>query len=82
MATVQGPRGQIEIFEDFVGAEVPVALTNAFGNIGSLRVIGDGLAETDSGIVSLDCRRSKWCCTVHYHKRRQACSRCNYRCYV
>ena len=35
MATVQGPRGQIEIFEDFVGAEVPVALTNAFGNIGS-----------------------------------------------
>ena len=41
MATVQGPRGQIEIFEDFVGAEVPVALTNAFGNIGSLRVIGD-----------------------------------------
>ncbi len=54
MATVQGPKGQIEIFEDFVGAEVPVALTNAFGNIGSLRVIGDGLAETDSGIVSLD----------------------------
>ena len=54
MATVQGPKGQIEIFEDFVGEEVPVALTNAFGNIGCLRVIGDGLAETDSGIVSLD----------------------------
>ena len=54
MATVQGPIGKIEIFEDFVGAEVPIALTNAFGNIGSLRVIGDGLAETDSGIVALD----------------------------
>ena len=54
MATVQGPIGKIEIFEDFVGAEVPIALTNAFGNIGSLRVIGDGLAETDSGIVGLD----------------------------
>ena len=54
MATVQWPIGKIEIFEDFVGAEVPIALTNAFGNIGSLRVIGDGLAETDSGIVGLD----------------------------
>lgn len=54
MATVQGPIGKIEIFEDFVGAEVPIALTNAFGNINSLRVIGDGLAETDSGIVGLD----------------------------
>ena len=54
MATVQGPIGKIEIFEDFVGAEVPIALTNAYGNIGSLRVIGDGLAETDSGIVGLD----------------------------
>ena len=34
MATVQGPKGQIEIFEDFVGAEIPIAVTNAFGNIG------------------------------------------------
>ena len=54
MATVQGPIGKIEIFEDFVGAEVPIALTNTYGNIGSLRVIGDGMDVNDSGIVGLD----------------------------
>jgi len=48
-----GP-GVIEIFEDFIGAEWIVAETAASGSIGSLRIIGDGIAETDSGAVSLD----------------------------
>ena len=48
-----GP-GVIEIFEDFVGAEWIVANTAASGQIGSLRVIGDGIAETDSGVVNLE----------------------------
>jgi len=48
-----GP-GVIEIFEDFIGAEWIVAETAVSGSIGSLRIIGDGVAETDSGAVSLD----------------------------
>ena len=48
-----GP-GIVEIFEDFVGAEWIVANTAASGQIGSLRVIGDGIAETDSGVVNLE----------------------------
>ena len=48
-----GP-GAIEIFEDFVGAEWIVANTTVSGQIGSLRVIGDGIAEVDSGIVNLE----------------------------
>jgi len=43
--------GKIRLFEDFVGVELPVSLTNAFGNIGDFRVIGDGVAENDSGVV-------------------------------
>ena len=48
-----GP-GRIVVFEDFVGAEVPVALTTTTNKIGSFRVIGDGLDETDSGVVNLE----------------------------
>ena len=54
MATAQSGHGRIEIFEDFVGAEHIVAETAASGAIGSLRVIGDGIAETDSGVVNLE----------------------------
>ena len=54
MATVQGPIGKIEIFEDFVGAERAVALTTTSGNLNSLKVIGDGMDVNDSGIVALD----------------------------
>ena len=50
----QGAPGVIEVFEDFVGAEWIIANTAASGQIGSLRVIGDGLAETDSGIINLE----------------------------
>ena len=53
MATVQGSNGRIEIFEDFFGGEDIVANTAAtrtFGGSG-LRVLGQGIAETDSGIT-------------------------------
>ena len=52
----QASKGRIEIFEDFIGAEDIVANTAAtrtFGTAG-LRVIGQGIAETDSGIVLLE----------------------------
>ena len=54
MAVAQGGSGKIEIFEDFVGAEWIIAETAASGKIGSLRLIGDGIAETDSGAVSVE----------------------------
>ena len=50
----QSGRGRMEIFEDFYGAEVPVANTNTTDKIGSFRVIGQGLNETDAGVVSLE----------------------------
>ena len=56
MATVQGARGRIEIFEDFLSGEDIVAntaATRSFGGSG-LRVIGQGIAETDSGITVLE----------------------------
>ena len=52
----QASKGRIEIFEDFIGGEDIVANTAAtrtFGTAG-LRVIGQGVAETDSGIVLLE----------------------------
>ena len=52
----QASKGRIEIFEDFIGGEDIVANTAAtrtFGTAG-LRVIGQGIAETDSGIVLLE----------------------------
>lgn len=52
----QASKGRIEIFEDFIGAEDIVANTAATRNFGTagLRVIGQGVAETDSGIVLLE----------------------------
>jgi hypothetical protein len=47
----QSGKGRIELFEDFAGNEHPIALTTAYGNFGQFRVVGDGVAETDSGIV-------------------------------
>ena len=52
----QASKGRIEIFEDFIGGEDIIANTAAsrtFGTAG-LRVIGQGIAETDSGIVLLE----------------------------
>ena len=52
----QASKGRIEIFEDFIGGEEIVANTAAsrtFGTAG-LRVIGQGIAEKDSGIVVLE----------------------------
>ena len=51
--------GKISIFDDFVGFEVPEGGTAApatvpFFTPGGLRVVGQGLAETDSGINGLD----------------------------
>ena len=50
----QSGKGRIEIFEDFVGAEVPVALTATTDRLGELRIIGDGLDESDSGVINLE----------------------------
>ena len=53
MAEVHGARGRIEIFEDFLGGEdivAETAATRSFGGSG-LRVLGQGIAEVDSGIT-------------------------------
>lgn len=43
-----GP-GRIEIFEDFIGVDDPVAQTAIPRNLGGLRVVGQGVAEADAG---------------------------------
>ena len=53
MAEVHGARGRIEIFEDFLAGEdiiAETAATRSFGGSG-LRVLGQGIAEVDSGIT-------------------------------
>lgn len=54
--TIKGQSGEgvICLSHDFLGAECPVALTNTTEKLGDFRVIGDGLADTDSGIVILE----------------------------
>ena len=49
----QSGYGRIKIFEDFLAGEDIVAETAASRSFGSsgLRVIGQGIAETDSGIT-------------------------------
>ena len=56
MAEVHGANGRIEIFEDFLAGEDIVAATAASRTFGSsgLRVIGQGIAEADSGITVLE----------------------------
>ena len=58
MATVQSEFGRIEIFEDFVGREFPLATTAsgaddiaALCNLGVLVVRGEGIEDGDAGIV-------------------------------
>ena len=49
----QSGYGRIEIFEDFLGGEdivAETAATRSFGGSG-LRVVGQGIAETDSGVT-------------------------------
>ena len=56
MATVQSANGRVEIHEDFLAGEDIVAntaATRSFGGSG-LRVIGQGISETDSGITVLE----------------------------
>jgi len=47
-------KGRIEVFEDFIANELPVAGTAAAGNLGPFRVVGQGIAESDSGAVALE----------------------------
>lgn len=55
MAEVQGELKQIVMLEDFLGWELPVAGTDTTGHTpAGFRVIGDGVAENDSGIVALE----------------------------
>jgi hypothetical protein len=49
---VQSEFGKICLFEDFTGPEHAVAQTVSTGeHIGPFRIIGDGLTDTDSGVV-------------------------------
>ena len=53
MATVQSDRGRVVLFEDFCKS-YPIAGTDAGAvPFGDFMVVGQGIAETDSGIVSL-----------------------------
>ena len=51
MAEVHGANGRIEIFEDFTGPEWIIAETAASGAIGAFRIVGQGVADTDAGVV-------------------------------
>jgi hypothetical protein len=51
MATVQSEMGEIFLVQDFCAGEDIIAETAASRNLGDFRVIGDGIAETDSGIT-------------------------------
>lgn len=46
-----GP-GKIRLFEDFIGPELLISLQLGAGHMGDFRVIGQGIAETDSGVTS------------------------------
>tara|TARA_R100001530_G_scaffold17438_1_gene15069 strand:+ start:2176 stop:2925 length:750 start_codon:yes stop_codon:yes gene_type:complete len=48
-----GP-GTVEIFEDFIGLEDPVALTAVPRALGPFMVVGQGVAEADAGAPGLD----------------------------
>ena len=58
MTTAQGSKGDIVLFHDFVGAEIPVASATAYAGdvrgykIGPFKVTGK-LAETDRGAISV-----------------------------
>lgn len=52
MATIQSGKGRIRIFEDFEGAECPVADTLSPQAIGKLRLCGETIADADVGATS------------------------------
>lgn len=55
MATIQSECGRLFIMEDFFGAEDIIAETAATRHLPSgFRVLGNGIAETDSGITVLE----------------------------
>lgn len=49
----QGQFGAIRIYEDFIGQDDPVAGTAVPRQLGALRVVGQGIAEADSGAPRL-----------------------------
>ena len=51
MAEVHGAKGRIEIFEDFTGPEWIIAETATSGAIGAFRIVGQGVADTDAGVL-------------------------------
>lgn len=50
----QGSMGKVRAFSDFIGVEKLAALTAGSENIGDFRLIGQGIAEADSGAVSVE----------------------------
>jgi len=49
MAIEQSGPGGIYMFEDFLGAEVPLALTTHFENLGQFVITGEGIEVADGG---------------------------------
>lgn len=49
----QGQNGTIRIYEDFIGQDDPVAGTAVPREVGCLRLVGQGIAEADSGAPRL-----------------------------
>jgi len=49
MAIVQGEVGRVRMFEDFLGAEVPLALETHFENLGQFVITGEGIEVSDGG---------------------------------
>jgi hypothetical protein len=49
----QSGSGRVNIFEDFIGIEDPIALTAVPRILGPFRVVGQGMAEADSGCPQL-----------------------------
>ena len=50
----QGSVGRIRIFEDIIGAEVPVALTTDVENLGPFKIGGEGFEDSDTGATVFD----------------------------
>ena len=50
----QGSVGRIRIFEDFIGAEIPVALTTDVENLGPFKIGGEGFEDNDTGATIFD----------------------------
>ena len=54
MTIIQGEVGRIRMFEDFLGAEIPLALATTVENLGQFRIGGQNITNAAAGLVLLD----------------------------